>query len=139
MKKVLMFVALCAILGGVYGYYLWNKPTADASSQSTDFEVESTALYQEYGNNAAEADAKYLDKAIVVVGTIATAPSTTESGLVSITLDGGEMGGVNCELSPEASKASVNNFQMGQKAKIKGICSGFNDIDVVLNRCVVLP
>lgn len=139
MKKVLIVAVICALLGAAYGYYLWNKPTADAASQATDFKLESTALYNEYSTNSQQTDAKYLDKAIVVTGTIASAPTTTESGLISIVLEGGEMGGVNCELSEEASKASINNFQMGQKATLKGICSGFNDIDVVLNRCIVVP
>lgn len=134
MKKIIPLVLLIAIIGGIVGYQMYNKPHEDMRSAKADLEVEATDLFSAYESDEAAANTKFLDKKIVVKGKVMKV-ETDEAGKVGITLDaGGMLGGVVCKLD-ELTDHQRTEFAEGETIAFKGICTGML-MDVVLERCV---
>jgi tRNA_anti-like len=136
MKKIIFLIALLAGAGAAfYGYKQWTKPHLDVTAAAEDVDIAAKDLYEQFSNNEAVANPKYLDKVIKVCGTVAE-NSATNAGSTTIQLEtGNEMGGIMCELD-DLSKQDKTAFAKGETVCFKGLCSGYLT-DVVLNRCVV--
>ena len=79
-----------------------------------------------YNNNEPDANAKYLNKALVVEGIVKEVGQNQE-GNTTITIDGAnDFSAVFCTLK-EADK----NIEVKKKISIKGVCIGFTS-DVVI-------
>lgn len=134
MKKILLALLVLAVAGGGVGYYLYEKPVADAGASATELTVGATELFAAYEADEAAANDRFLSKNLAVSGEVADV-STTESGVTTVSLvAGGLLGGVACELAPGQS---AEGLSPGQQTTIKGFCSGLL-MDVVLSRCVIV-
>ncbi|NUO03162.1 MAG: hypothetical protein HUU01_21335 [Saprospiraceae bacterium] len=135
MKKMILFGLLAAaVVAGIAGYMMWNKPHQNMQKADADVKADATTLYSEYETDETAANAKYLGKIVEVSGTVR---ETTKDGTgsVKIMLDSGsEMGGIICELDP-LSAHKRTDFQPGEQVRFKGKCDGVL-MDVVLTRCV---
>ena len=135
MKKFILFGLLAAaVIAGITGYMMWNKPHQNMVNADAEVKVDAVTLYSEYETDDEAANAKYLGKIVEVSGTVRES-TTDESGTVKVMLDSGsEMAGIICELDP-LSEHKRTTFQSGEQVKLKGKCDGFL-MDVVLTRCV---
>lgn len=138
LKRLMPIVLLLAAAGAYYGYTQYNKPKADLSQLSANLTIAPLELLTAFSADEQKANTDYLNKIVEIKGTIAEAPQANADGIVSIMLQADDAGGVNCELSPDASKNPINTYQTGQEITLKGSCSGYNGIDVVLSQCVVV-
>ena len=136
MKKYLKYVLLVVVLGVAFGYYQYNKPHKDINKASSDLKIEAPQLFNEYSNNEATANEKYLDKIVEITGVVREV-SPDEEGNTSVTLDSGsEMFGVICQLD-NLTEQKKTEFEIGETVTFKGICTGML-MDVVLVRCVTI-
>lgn len=88
--------------------------------------ISAVELVYAYNNNEAEANAKYLNKALVVEG-IVKEVSQNQEGNTTITIDGAnDFSAVFCTL-----KEVNNTVEVNKKVNIKGVCIGFTS-DVVI-------
>ncbi len=134
MKKYLKYILLLAVVGGAFGYYMYNKPHQNMTKAVAEMQLSATQLFTDYDNNEATANGKYLDKIMEVSGTIKEV-TTDENGMTSLTLESGsEMFGVICQMD-NLTKHDRTDFKEGEEVKLKGICTGVL-MDVVLVRCV---
>ena len=133
LKKALLAVLILGLIGLVVGFYLWNKPHEDIAAAKPDLSIAATELFSAFETDEAAANAKYLDKLVEVVGTVAES-TTGEDGSARVVLETGGMFGVACSLDPLA-KHPRTVFPVGEKIRLKGRCSGYN-LDVQLDRCV---
>lgn len=130
-KIILGATVLVLLIGALVGYRMYNKPHRDLATVTADHRLSATELFADYEAGEAEANAKYLDKVIRVEGEILNV-NTDENGQTSLTLDaGGIMGGVICQLDPQAGRS---NFSEGQRVALNGLCTGML-MDVILVRC----
>jgi hypothetical protein len=136
MKKILYVLLTLALAGGIYGYYLWNKPHKDVQAAKTDVAIAADQLYKAYVADEAAANALYLDKTIAVTGVVRSSEKNAD-GTAKIVLETGDPDGfgVSCELDP-LTKHARTDFQAGETVTLKGLCAGFN-LDVQLARCVL--
>ena len=112
-------------------YVMWNKPQRKVENEK-GIEVTSAQLVKDYQANEAEANKKYLDKAIQVTGVVADIKNNQE-GNSTITLSSDDaFTGVFCTL-----KEKPVNVTAGSTIIIKGICSGMLS-DVRLREAVVV-
>ena len=127
-----------------WGYYLYNKPHRSAADATTAFTIGADSLYMQYQKDEHAADQKYLNKVIVVSGTLAEIQhtGTTEIWILSAQAGNSQGGspdaapnaGINCQLfSPD--KAPTPRPRLGDRITIKGRCAGFL-MDVSLVDCV---
>jgi hypothetical protein len=132
MKKILYFLLGVAITGGLYGYYLWNKPHEDVQASKPAAVVEAAQLLNDFVADENAANAKYLGQTVQVSGTVKE--SSEEEGLIKVMLDAGnENFGIYCTLD-SAGPHPRKTFSSGEKLTLKGKCDGIN-LDVQLSRC----
>lgn len=129
MKKIILIVLLLALLGGGYYAYTEFNRGLEAAGKA-EYSLSCSDLFSEFEADEKAANTKYLDKVIEIEGTISDI-SANKEGKTTLSLEGGMLFGVTCELF-ETEKAS--NYKKGQKVKLKGICTGYLS-DVVLVRC----
>lgn len=133
LQKILILLII-VIIGAFVGYKIYNKPHADLSKLSPDYELSQDELISTYNDNESQADEIYLGKILEVSGTIA-AIETGEDG-ATITMGSEEyMGGILFEFEPAEN---LSEYKVGDQVTIRGTCSGIL-MDVVLNRCVIVP
>jgi hypothetical protein len=133
LKKALLALLVLVLIGLATGLYLWNKPHEDIAAAKPDLLIAATDLFSAFETDEAAANAKYLDKLVEVVGTVAES-EINEDGSVRVVLETGGMFGVACSLDPLA-KHLRTAFPVGEQIRLKGRCSGYN-LDVQLDRCV---
>lgn len=131
LKVFVVFLVLFIVIGFVAAYVMWNKPQRQVENEK-GIEITSAQLVKEYQANEAEANKKYLDKAIEVTGTVSDLKNN-QDGKSTVTLASEDaFTTVFCTL-----KEKPVNVTAGNTVIIKGICSGMLS-DVRLRESVVV-
>ena len=135
MKRIVILIALLAVIGG--GWYAWREynrtaePTSELEATET---IEAAALLQAYTTDENAANARFNGKVLLVSGTVREVKSP-ENGLVDVVLETGDpLAGVVCQFAQADLPATL---AAGAPARIKGISTGLL-MDVVLQRCAVV-
>jgi len=130
-KTVALIIITLIIGGSATAYFMWNKPHRDVADEK-GIQITAAQLVKDYQASEAEANKKYLDKAIQVTGSI-TEVKPNQEGKTTIMLGSDDaFTGVFCTL-----KEKSNNLQNGSTVTIKGICSGMLS-DVRLSDAVIV-
>lgn len=129
--KFLVALLIIAAIGSYVGLKMYNKPVSQTSDLKTDLQVDAQALFAEFEQDENAANQKYNDKAVEVKGVVVNV--SNEGGKATVTLKGGDMGGVSCEMQ---DTSGTENIKAGDSVTIKGVCTGVL-MDVVLVRCVL--
>lgn len=128
-----MLTLLLLGLGGiVVGAYLFNKPRQSIIDVQAEASIAADALVSEFETDESNSNKMYLGKVIEVTG-IVDATNTDANGILNITLRGGDLAGVGCQLE---KNGTTKKLVVGDKVTIKGICTGIL-MDVVLVDCVI--
>lgn len=134
MKAYLKYILLIFAIGGLVGFYMYNKPHKNMTSAEIDVKMNAPQLFEHFEKDESLANQKYLDKVIEVSGLV-TAVNVEKDGTTSVTLDtDNSMFGIICQMD-NLSKHKRTNFKTGEQVKLKGICTGML-MDVILVRCV---
>ena len=139
LKKIILFVLLCILVGGAFGLYSWFKP--HESIGTPKYIITPKELASEFNTHETEATKKYVgadDKMIVlqVTGVISSIQKDTSG--ISLSLETGDpLLGVSCTLD-KFTKQLRTDFKIGEQITVKGVCTGKLS-DVIMDRCVVLP
>ncbi len=134
LKKILYFLVALLLIIGIGTLILFNLPAENVSKKTVDFTVSASSLFSEFENDEKAGNAKYIDKVLIVEGTVEDV-TTDEKGATVILLLGNDMGGgVLCTLDAEKNDSKPS---LGDQVKIKGRCTGML-IDVVLNKCTII-
>jgi len=132
-KKILLSVSLIIILMTAAAMYLYNKPSSQTMSGRPDYVVNAGPFFQEFEQNEIAANKKYLNRTVLVTGTV-TGVQAVDSVGINITLETqNPLFGVSCEFT---DPGEANNIKAGDKVSIKGLCTGML-LDVVLVKCSV--
>ena len=135
-KKILIFGAIAAIIGGGYGYCMWNKPHAEIGKPN--FTTTATELAAEFSADEAAATKKYvgsMDKMIIVQVSGTIAEVKNDSLGIALGLDTGDpINSVSCVLD-KFTKQAKTDFKVGESVTLRGTCTGKLS-DVVIDRCV---
>lgn len=137
MKKRYYVLALVVLLGviGAGAYFQYNKPARNLAEEKADLSVPATELYRQFSENEAQANQQYLDKVVLVKGTIKSFAPDNKGGLNLALASGSEMGDVTCEFAP-GSAPEISTLKQGQPVTVKGQCTGYLT-DVLLVKCVL--
>jgi len=134
MKKIISigFLITVLLVGYVY-FFQYNKSHPDYANQKPVFQINAEKLYSDFTNNTDSK--KYLGKVIQIEGIVSTIEKTDSSAVISINFEEGMFGeqGVRCTMI--SSDVLVKS---GAKITIKGVCTGYNDTDVVLEHCITI-
>lgn len=126
-KKMLLLGGILALVGGSYGYYLWNKKTPTTASRNAEIIITANELMTQFDN------AKHTGKVLAVKGKVSAIE--TENGITNVTLETEDpMVSVSCEMEKDAD---ISVLKEGDETTIKGQCDG-KLTDIVLTRCIVV-
>jgi len=132
-KKVLLSVSLIVILMTAAAMYMYNKPSSQTMSGRPDYVVNAETFFQEFEQNEAAANKKYLNKTVLISG-IVTEIQGVDSVGINITLETlNPLFGVSCEFT---DPGKADKIKIGDEVSIKGLCTGML-LDVVLVKCSV--
>ena len=136
MKKIILSVLVLALIGAAATYYyafVYSKNRKFDMVNAEAMTIEANTLVKAFQDNEAEANKNYLDKVLMISGTV-SATDQTQAGERTVTLSSDDpFAGVMVTLdSTEAALVNVNN-----KLKVKGFCKGFLS-DVVITSAIVV-
>lgn len=125
MKKIILTVLVLAIIA-VAGYFYLYKGHRDIAAEKAAYEMEATALSEAFRNSPDTGVDQYLDKTIILSG------SVTETDSKGLTLDGVAY----CEFTEAMAETAV----MGKTISIKGRCIGYDELleIVKLDQCTII-
>lgn len=125
-KTILTAVLLGMLVGGVGGYVMLSKaPVKVEDVKSVNIPI--SQLADDYAADEAKANEKYLNKAIVVSGTV-TDVQTNQDGKALVILDDK----VQCTMRDNATIAT------GSTITVKGFCTGNSLFGVLLSDGVIV-
>lgn len=96
-RKILLTLLLLGLGGIVVGAYLFNKPRQSIIDVQAEASIAADALVSEFETDESNSNKMYLGKVIEVTG-IVDATNTDANGILNITLRGGDLAGVGCQL-----------------------------------------
>jgi len=130
-KKLLIFVSICALVGIAIGTYEWFKPRQKVEDKKAVV-VTAIELCKSYMTEEKIADSLYSNKVLEVIGEVDTASVDQDGGLSVILKSGDPMMVVQCGMRDKGEKV----FK-GQKISIKGFYSDHDITRVLLTDCIV--
>ncbi len=136
MKKIILSILVLALIGaaGTYYYafvYSKNRKFDMVNAEGTS--IEAVTLVKAFQENETEANKNYLDKVLVISGSV-SATDQTQTGDRTLTFSSDDpFAGVMVTLdSTEAAAININD-----KVTVKGFCKGFLS-DVVITSAVIV-
>ncbi len=133
MRKIFFFstgILLCLAGWAVYAYM---KPHRNVANEKTNATVSAFLLYNDFKQDEAGADKKWIGKIIEITGTVT---SIIPAGIyTSINLKAAIDGGINCNVLSSDLSGEKSPF-VGETLTIKGKCTGFL-LDVNLVDCII--
>ena len=143
MKTWLKILIILAVIGLITAFLLWkfliNKPHTDYSKAKAEVEVLAPELFNQFTANKVNADQNYTGKVIQLKGNISKIEQNDTSAIVIFVFRQGEFGdeGIRCILLTE-EKAKISGMKPNQELTLKGYCTGYNDADVIVEKCVLI-
>lgn len=137
MKKWIKIIAVLIILGlvgAVAAYvFVYNKPHPSYAKLEADYNISANVLYSQFMINSKTASEKYNGKMLLIEGTLSAIEVTDNASIAYFILEEGVFGnqGIRVSMMPEYATA-LSKEMIEKKIKIKGLCAGFNDTDVIL-------
>ena len=132
-RYILIFLFLAFIAAFITWKYTFKKSELNVSSHKTDIIIDAPLLLQAFSTNEDSANVRYLDKIILVTGTVG---SVTQDSLgYSVYLkDNAALSGIMCSFEEKAFDPAL--IKVGSQVSIKGLCTGYL-MDVELNKCSI--
>lgn len=143
MKKWIIIIGTLFIVGligiGIAYKYVYNKPHPDYDKAEPDFSITAKELYYEYANQKTESEQKYNGKVLEITGLLSKIEIHDSLVLAIFNFEEGMFGDEGIRATflnkyiPVATALEKNDI-----IKIKGYCTGYNDTDVILEKCSII-
>jgi hypothetical protein len=138
MFRILLIIVIIGVVAFVAAYLYMNKPHPDYAGLTPDYTVNAEKLFNEFREDAETASAKYNGKMIEITGKPHLKEIADSLHIIVYAFEEGMFGaeGIRCTLLPGFhDKIDENSFS--DNFSIKGYCAGYNDTDVILEKCSV--
>ena len=138
--KILIALFLIGIIAGVLGYFfVYNKPHKDYLKTKPELSLSAAELYNAFIENPAEAAPKYNGRVIEIYGKIDDREISGEMVILVFIFDDGLFGpeGVRCTMLPDFNDTAMS-LTIGDYTKLKGLCTGYTGVDVILDKCSIV-
>lgn len=137
--KILIALFILGIAGAGIGYkFIYNKPHRDYEKAKPDFSVLATDLFNAYQADKQAAQMKFNGKVVEVSGMLHKVEEADSLTIAVFVLDEGMFGdeGIRCTMLPNHSVAIA--AKAGSETTIKGFVAGYNDTDIIFEKCSLI-
>ena len=137
--KISSSIAFFGIIAACLGYkFVYNKLHKDYEEAEAYFSLTSQELYSDYQINRQVAEQKFNGKVVEISGFLDKVETPESMTIAVFVLSDGIFGdeGIRCTMLLNHSENIMSNA--GQKVKLKGYCTGYNDTDVILEKCSIV-
>ena len=139
MKRLNYIVVFILIVGlGLFlaYYFVYNKKHPDFKELKADFSLSSEQLYTEFTSDSEASSIKYNGKMLELSGTANRIEFEDSLTIAVFVYSEGVFGdeGVRCTFLGSVAK-EIKDPSSLEGYSIKGYCSGYNDVDVILEKC----
>ena len=139
-KMKYLLGALCVVIIGAIIVYLYiNKPHPSYEKLKPQFTVAPKAIYDEYKANGKATALKYNGKMVELKGAISKIENSDTLVTIVFAFSQGLFGdeGVRCAMLPKLN-ATIKGMKQGDAVDLKGLCQGFNETDVIFEKCSLI-
>ncbi len=143
MKKWLIVLLVLFVLGltgaGLVYKYIYNKPHRNFEMAKPDFVLPAKELFESYRNMRKDAEQKFNGKVLDISGKLKSVEVSDSLVIVVFTFAEGLFGdeGIRCTMLPKYN-AEAEDLSPDAAIEIKGYCTGYNDTDVILEKCSLI-
>jgi len=144
MKKFLKIAGILAIFGLVAAALIWkfyiNKPHEDIDKATPAFSITTEEIWKQYTSDEQKSNLMYNNKVIELTGTVGQVIDNDTLVTVAFIMEADSMFGnksISCEMSNKYNE-DAKLLSNGITVKIKGFCTGFDQIDIKLNKCSIV-
>ena len=137
--KIFIGLVLVGITAAGLGYkFIYNKPHKDYAKARADFSLTSQELFAEYQNDRQTAEQKFNGKVVEISGLLNNVEAPESMTIAVFAIQKGMFGdeGIRCTMLPDFAENIIP--MAGKKVIIKGYCTGYNDTDIILEKCSVI-
>ncbi len=137
--KILLVMFVVGIVGAGFGYkFVYNKPHRDYEKAKSDFSISGRELFLQFRNSTPQAGEKYTGKVLEITGQLSSVETPDSLTIAVFKLDEGMFGdeGIRCAMLPNHSQ-NISQF-IGSEIKLKGYCTGYNETDVIMEKCSIV-
>jgi hypothetical protein len=127
-RSIILLIFALAFYGTWQLFFRQHRSVTDEKAM----EISAVNLFNAYSTDESNANKLYLDKALIVSGTVLETKMNRENKQVVILKTDDPIFGVVC-----AIKDPVAGLAAGNEVRIKGFCSGYTT-DVVLRDCILI-
>ena len=138
--KIVLGLFIVGIIAAVLGYFfVYNKPHPNYEKMDAAYTVTAADLYKSYTTNKSAAGTKYNGKVVALSGRLSKVEVTDSLTTCVFVFNKGMFGdeGVRCTMLPDNSDLA-KKLQPDGEVRLKGYCTGFNDTDVILEKCSIV-
>ena len=122
-----------------YNYFGFDDEHPDYKSLRPEYVVEASELYEQFHNTPEQSHYRYGGKMIQITGEITSIEKVDSLTIAVYVFNEGDFGneGIRC-IFLIGEGDLINEIKDIEGASIKGLCSGFNDSDVIIEKCSLI-
>ncbi len=135
LRYILAFLVFALL--GTYAIwkYTFRESDKNVASEKPDYAITASGLLEAFEKDEVAANTLYLDKVLLVSGTVESVTPDT-SGVSVYLKESDALSGVICSFDKKSIDTAI--IKKGLQASVKGICTGYL-MDVVMNKCSMEP
>jgi len=137
--KILTIIFLVGIIGAGFGYkFVYNKPHRDYEKAKADYSISGKELFLQFNNSTTQASERYTGKVLEITGHLSNVETPDSLIIAVFTFAEGMFGdeGIRCAMLPKYAE-NISQY-IGTDVKLKGYCTGYNETDVIMEKCSVI-
>ncbi len=138
-KVIIGLVFVGIIIGFLVYKFVYNKQHPDYENMEASVTLNAQDLYQAFKKNSVDASAKYNGKMIALMGKLSKIEASDSLVTAVFVFGQGDFGdeGIRCSMLPKYS-FEAGKLQPDGEIKVKGYCTGYNETDVILEKCSII-
>jgi hypothetical protein len=137
--KIFIGLVIVGMIAAGLGYkFIYNKPHTDYEKAMADFKITSQELFSDYQNVREAAEKKYNGKVLEINGFLNQVETPDSLTIAVFVLDEGMFGDEGIRFTMLSNHSEKIVQYIGKTLKIKGYCTGYNDTDVIMEKCSIV-
>ncbi|MCF8235413.1 MAG: OB-fold putative lipoprotein [Bacteroidales bacterium] len=143
MNKYVKIGLILLVVGALAAYLVYefviNKSHPDYENLEPDYVVTAQQLYNDFANDRATAEQKYNGKMVQLSGVLDKIDQPDSLVIAVFVFNKGMFGeeGIRATMLP-SHQQKLLQANSGTEITLKGFCTGYNDVDVILEKSSII-